>query len=517
MVTQELCYQNHKPKWTVTILEQDITDLIENTIRTSKSLDTVNLTEVEVANATIDLQNEDNNFSTDRASNFFTTNRHVHTGYKAPIVIRAGFDINGTTQDKIIFTGYINDISFSPKSKIATITAVDNTSILRENTVDNFGLQKSSRLSYNTAGTNIYGEYPFAEHPVSDESVYPFLNGEVMKNIGQLEGIEYSQKNFALNEDRSAIQTQVAVTGPVSLITSLYKVPYRNISIERSIARIIDRYRISKRELAIRGVSNAPDHFSSRGKVQYAVNQSGINTAQTEQFRFNGFITDYLFDEDNQTFYFLESSFDSDINPRIISYNLFTDSHEVEYTAASHFEWWQITTGDFNTFYIGQTTGTWSNNVPSSGAYNPAQTGAQTSILQWVRGASPPNNAATYNSSGNRRYTPAYFYSYGFNSDTSANSIRNNTDYGFRPDSRFGFIYHNDKLYFRFTNSTESGVATMTSTGTIADVYTFPNDERNNECSHDFTIDTSADLLYGSHTRKSLTDSVHITYEKDIS
>ena len=517
MVTQELCYRNLPAKWTVTILDQDVSDLVQGTIKTNKSLDTVNLTQVEVGNAVIQLKNDDNNFSTDRDTNFFTTNRHVYTGYKAPVMIRGGFNNNGTVTDKILFIGQIQNVSWDVKGKIATVTAIDNTATLRESVLDNFGIQRSSKLNPTTASDSVNREYGLPGAPVSDESVYPFVNGNVMKNVGQLDGIEYSDRNFALNSDRSAIEAQIGVAGTIPLVTSIYRAPFRNISVANSVLRILERYNVSKKELDVGGVSNVAPHFASRGRIQYSIEQLGRNPAETAEFKFNGFITDFAFSDASQTFYFLESSFDADVYPRVISYSILDDVYAVEFTAPNHKEWWNIATGDFNTFYIGQTDGRWSNDVPTSGAYNPAQTGAQTSILQWVRGASPPNNAATYNTSGNRRYTPAYFYSYGFNATSAANSIRSNIDYGFRPDSRFGFIYHDNKLYFRFASSTNSGVATMTSTGTIADVFIFPNDGRNNECSHDFAIDSTNDLLYGSHTRKSLTDSIHITYEKDIS
>ena len=514
MDTKDLSYQNHPIKWSVSILSQDISDKVTSVSNTRQSLDISNLTEIEAGAANIQVRNEDNDFSTDRDSNFFTRYDFVKTGYFAPIEVKAGFDVNGTVTDETIFWGYVNRIDFNKKTKTATIEAIDKTTILRRDNLVNFGLQKSSRLGFNTAGTSIQGEYPFddAVTPVSDESVFPFLNGNIMKNVSNLEGIEYEQTNFALNDARTAIETQVATSNPTDLITALYKAPFKYSQVKQNALDIISRYFVKKKRLSIGGVNNIDFHFDSLGKVQYSTTQSGVAPNPTEQFEYKGFITDFTYDESTSNFYLLESSFDQTVFPRLIQYNLIEDRYRILFTAPAHFEWWLLATGDFNTFYIGQTTGTWVQGRPNLGAYNSSETGVQTSIRQYNVTTSTDQ---TFNTSGTNRLQLAYYYHYGFNPQQGG-SIRGDSRYGFRGDSRFGFIFYNTRLYFRFANTTNFGLASMTSSGTIAEVITIPRDNRNNEASFDFTINPSSGVAYGSHTRRDRTESVHMVYEKSL-
>ena len=514
MTTKSLAYQNHPEKWTITLLNQDISSYTTSNINVSQSLDLSNISEILAGSASIEIDNQNDDFSTDRTPNFFTRNDYVRTGRNAPIIIRAGYNVNGTITDEIIFEGFINNIRFNKKTKVATLEAIDQSSDLREDNLVNFGVQKSSRLGQNTAGTSIHGEYPFSEAvtPVSDESVFPFLNGVVMKDVVQLDGVEYRETNFALNSDNTAIETQIAITGTTPLLTALYKAPFKYSPVRDSVLKIAYRYNIGKRLIKLGGVSSIDPHFEPLGKIQYYTEQSGTAIDPTDTFEFTGFITDFIYDEDTGNFYFLESSFDPDIFPRLVRYSLLDSEFRILFTAPSHFEWWQLASGDFNTFYIGQTTGTWTGGKPDLGAYNAGETGVQTSIRQHNITTSTDQ---TFNTSGTRRLQLAYFYNYGFNPHMGE-GLYGNPRYGFRPDSRFGFIFHDDKLYYRFANTTHFGLASMTSSGTLATVINIPRDGRNNESSFDFDINPSSDLAYGSHTVRSKTDSTHLVYEKSL-
>ena len=484
-------------QWAVQILGKDVSADVDSIDSVQNRLDIPKLTEFSVSDLTLTLMPNLNDYAPEKASNFFTANAHVATGYRAPITVQGGF--RGETL-KTLFTGVIVELNHDVTGQGYRLVATDASVILRNETIQDFGLRKNSNLRIAGEQETIRGEYQFSEPviPVSEGSVSGTLGGRTLTEVQNLanEG-SLSEENFQLSNDGSELLTELAPTGN-AVLNATYKAPYRGIGIERIIRELLTTYAITPTAAKLPQMRTQTPHWSHISRPAYEVEYAtGTNNTP---FGWNGYVTDMVRNT-NGDFYMLYSHRGRTILPQLLKYTAATDSWSSVRQASAHAEWWQLATTDFNEFFILQTTGLYEEGIPRRATYNPAEhtasTPTQTSILKINL---TDNTTTTFANSGTRRPQLAVNYWYGFIAGTG--KLRaNETRLGFLPDTRTGFRIAENALWYRFANTTQFGLARLrTSNGQGESVITLTRDEFANEASFDFTLDLTQRRIYASHT-----------------
>ena len=209
-------------------------------------------------------------------------------------------------------------------------------------------------------------------------------------------------------------------------------------------------------------------------------------------------------------FWFLYSSPDTATFPQILEYNVEADSFRIAYKHNTHTEFWGLTTGNFNTFYILATENTTSNPVfAPEGTYDSGETTTVLpKILSWNKTL---NTRATYIDPDNVSLNPqlAQFYHFGFTQGQPYDRI------GSKPDTRKRNLESTSGyLYYIWANTSEFGLAATYRTDNPDVVVTIPKDNRGNHMGFDWVIDGRT--IYCAHTRQSTTGSHLLIYSRPI-
>ena len=482
-------------QYQVLILNTDVSDDVEIIDNIQKRIDTPNLTEYAVSDVVLTLMPNTYVYAPEISPNFFTERMHHASGYGAAVEIRAGFRGEALTT---IFKGIILELAHSVGGQQFRMTVTDASALLRDETIQDFGLRKNNNLRPASEQLTIRGQFHFEEavSPVSEGSVSGTLEGQSLTEVQNLrdEG-QLSARNFQVaGQGSDLLTTELAPDDDTDVLNATYKAPLRGVGLNRAIKEVLDAYDIPPTDVMLPLMQTASPLWSHIARPAYEV-ESAVGTNNTP-FGWNGYVTDILRNT-NGDLYMLYSHRGSSVLPQLLRYTASTDSWDSILQASAHAEWWQLATDDFDTFFILQSTGTYERGAPTMGSYNPAEGNARTSILKWDSGA---GTRTTFVNSGTLRPQVAVHYWYGFIQGTGK-LLANSPRFGFLPDTRVGFEVAENAIWYRYASSANFGLARIrTSNGQGEAVITIAQDEFDNEASFDFTIDTTARTIYGSHT-----------------
>lgn len=479
--------------WTVFLENEDITQYVSQIRNPAISLDIENPIE----------------FNSGRVRLVISTHDLDNMTYKSRVVIRAG--------SEVVFSGRISliDKKFKPR-RILDVTVNDLSQDMRNSFIENFGIPKRVRVT--KVDDTDSGEYPWTNNlaPVSDSSLENPRSAGIALNLvdsfvseGNLEPTNISYDEDTLRSEGEALSQNPDVT---------IKAPHRWKSINFIIREILDYYEINNKFI-LTDEFEVDEHFSTNGRVGYDLEHNldendplseGVETA----IFWTGHVTDFLYESNNNRFYFLYSSRVG--NPSIIEYNPITDKYREVFKRSSHAEYWRFVKQDDIFYILGTTVSSVEIDFPTRGAYDPAEHTARLPSGTFIEKLDISDNSIEYfvdrSPSHTLRAVVGMYYQFGFEADGRNNNVRQ----GIQPDTRKGFILHNNLLYYPYANNIDCGIARANIDGSAPTRFVrIPRDNYFNHLGFDFDI--SGTHLYGAATFQQETESTRIVFRKSLS
>ena len=279
--------------WRVLLLGQDISEYIEQVRNVVHRLDLESPTEFKISNSTLHIVNEDGLFSPDNPDNFFVEHGGAQNGYKSEVTIISGFV--GGLNNNILMQGEVIEVRQEETTGTFAILISEKSQDLRNEQLNDFGLTKYA--SVQESGSKFHGRYPYLSPviPISDNSVKA-SQADVQLNETQSlkkEGIQ-NVTRFVVRD--SVIETEVPF-GSGTTVATEFKAPYRNKTIEYLVKRILEYYEINNYNIDIPDSTGDPS-FTTRGRIGYDTERN-VEADRTSIFGWRGYVTDYLYEENN--------------------------------------------------------------------------------------------------------------------------------------------------------------------------------------------------------------------------
>ena len=484
-----LSYKNLPISYRVIIDGTEITEFVARIDNLNESLDVNTVSEFTISDATITVNDVDARFV-----NAFNRNDSVE--------IKGGFEnSNGTLTEETIFQGNILSVEGDVKSKSFKIRVGDVGSELHDKDIVDFGLTKYGSLEEAEDKTRkgITGSYPFRQilSPVSDESVsgtgdVPGRTDEplVFKDELDREG-DLNPLNFTYSETELLTEGGPLESNP----TIQAKAPYRHITVKKAITEILDHYNITNRNIQLEDVELDEPIFSTNGRIGYETEGSALGN--TGVLRWQGYVTDYIYNSANQTFYFLYSSRFS--NPQIISYNISTGDYDVVYYHPTRAEFWKVLVSGNELIILGTEYVPVSNqNDPTRGwrndHYDVSEQGGHVKV--WKYNLNTDNLTVFLDDSAMFPPQLAGLLQLGSDDDLEIG------DRPRVPDTNKNFVIQGSNLFYRYTqhNPLVSGVAKIPVAGGSdgESLFAVQSDRRFNHTSIDFWIEGNTGYGYAN-------------------
>ena len=471
-------YQNYPIVWKVEILDQDISEYItkQSVGGVASSLDIVDLNKVQRGRCGFTIQDSTGYFDPEKTDNFFTENMGDQSGVGAKIVMKSGFLLPDDTEDlTTIFTGEIQKVEHGAKDFTFNFLCGDASLAIRKEDLTDFGIEKAIELTPRDSSST--GRYPFPSilSPPSRESIAnprskrgTTLNqADTLKTEGLLNNNNFKVTNNILETEGSARGSDD--NPPID-----FKAPYRWITIEKIINRILTHYGQPVGEIEVSSPS-VDQHITLLGQPGYYIENNDYGEADASVWKSNGFITDFVANGDGDKLYFLYGSPDTDTHPHIIEYNIETDVFRSIYQHTSHLEWWQIAIEGDELFIVGTSTTN----------YDTKDTGSNTALYKY--NIESDVFVTLVRKGDTRSPQMGVYYHFG-----NVNRLE-----GTVPDSRKPiFVYNGRVYYFAYTASNRSGCIASVSTtgGTTVNEVNIPTDARSNHLG--FCMTRSGTKLY---------------------
>ena len=526
----------------------DVSDHVIGIDNIQSSLDYPTINEFRIAEATITLRDPDNDFNPYNENNHYKTYGTLETpeisssGYRCPVTITAGFEVDGVSQDnttKVLYSGQILNVTKDAKTKEVTILCSDESQKIRTEPVTNFGIQR--RMKVEGAEGSLHGNYPFFSglNEPSLESVEGTSNGSTLdrKNVLQTEG---NLVNTNFRELATGIETEGGLLNNDPILE--FKSPYRNRTVESITEKLLDKYGITSRDIELPIAANTGKYFSNLGRPTYETNLIDTDEDDPGIWQWPGTVTDMLAHIDPDTdppkndLYLLISPTGSKIEetpnpkPRIIKWDLNTDDKTLVTeikgdtdTAVLEECWKFVANNDFSTFYVLGTSPSFQRATPRElgttarggsefGSYDSSEgldgiTGSESKVLihRLVQGSTGWTRTTYLDKLVSSDLWPqlAMHYHLGFSPTASESQNRLPNRSGNIPDSRRNLFLDGTTLYYPFANRTKFGIAKSSTgnTGATRVIEANRDDDGFNLAGFDFWVEGSYAYLAYTHIR----------------
>ena len=495
---KQFSYQGHPVALTIKIHNEDVTDDLASVDDIVRGVDYPNLTEFRVGECSFTIQDQKGDFSPNNPSNFFTQHGGPRTGRNSPIEIEAGFIVDGTTHTATIFKGTI--IRLVQNAKGATVKAVcsDNFGDMRKKTIADFGVSRHFMLTADVAQTDGNGFYPImdAVMPAADGSVSlktkvtddPITPVQKLSTEGTLD-----PQNFIIDEKGVRTEGRFIEGAQVGYPQLRMKSPYRYRHIQDVIADILNHAGITDSEIEIPAQA-VDSHFSSNGRINYDL----LGTiASSNPMTWRGYVTDFLYDGDNDKWYFLYNKHRNNPNgiSQVIEYDAATRTYTQLHKFAAAVEAWKFTKVG-NVLYMIASTG---------GNYDANEQSSENKIISLDISGTPTETVFVPHTNALQPQLAHYYAGVG--------SIHH------LPDSRRQLIYReNDGLYYAYVDRANDnfGIAKATAANVApTSVVSLNIDNYENHGGLAFDIDANG-VLHGATTFLSGAKSQTLVFKKAL-
>ena len=495
---KQYSHQGYPVALTVKIHNEDVTDDLASVDDIVRGVDYPNLTEFRVGECSFTLRDIHGDFSPNNSSNFFTQHGGQRTGRNSPIEIAALFIVDDTRHTETIFKGTI--IRLVQNAKGATVKAVcsDNFGDMRKKTIADFGVSRHFMLTADTSQSGENGFYGImdAVMPAADGSVSlktkvtddPITPVQKLSTEGTLD-----PQNFIV--DAAGVRTEGGlIEGAQTGYPQLrMKSPYRYRHIKDVITDILNHAGITDSEINI-PEQDVDAHFSSNGRVNYDLLG---NIGSSNPITWNGYVTDFLYDGDNDKWYFLYNKHRNNPNgiSQVIEYDETTRTYTQLHKFAAAVEVWKFTKVG-NVLYMLASTG---------GNYDANEQSSKNKIISLDISGTPTETVFVPHTNALQPQLAHYYAGVG--------SIHH------LPDSRRQLIFRqNDGLYYAYCDRANSqfGIAKAINANTApTSVVSLNIDTYQNHGGIGFDIDASG-VLHGATTFLSGAKSQTLVFKKAL-
>ena len=490
----------------------DITWDVLNTSNIKGSLDSLKVNVYVRGEATINLPSRQGYYNSDFPDNFWTTNSLNRNGYLNTIKIYFdAFESNQWVEKTLLFEGLINKWSESITDIQVTLGCVDNTYFLRQTDLGNRrGIGKPIRIPLFppedvTAETVVEGIYTpetgiaplnvgrnaLAKHHTRDITLKSLMNRH--------EGVSIDDTGFLSATDLKTQGGYLAPqTSPILLDSEIALLKKTAHSAVEALATA-DPDHLYTVDTDIEAFVDAP-YVSSNGNLAFYTASGRILRTPI----------DWIHDATENILYALLSNASDAAEDQLVSYDIAKDQYRVMQTFDASLAVGQLTSRDFNVFFImtvpaldagiDRSAETPDPDTDTLGLNYDTAEGANAKILKYTHS---DRHVATHVSK-NDPYPPqpSIHYWAGFESEKTIWK-------GIQPTSRASFrIASNGSLYYRFATPETFGVASVSADGeTHTEVVAADRDAYQNHLNFAFDMNDDATDLFFAYGQGSSTDS----------
>ena len=484
-------YQNNQLVFQVSIGGINVTsDLTEQGIDNIQySIDVIDVSDFEVSECTLTLDDPTGYYKLEEDGFFEQNNFDPQT---VEVIIRGGYEIDGSTTTRRLFTGTIIEITQNVDDGVTTYVCSDDTQNIRQNELIDFGIKKENIL-LDEKVESIGGTYtiPPILTPISTLSLSGFSGAEPL-NVLKNQNLGVTGVLNPLNV--LSTETEMFTEGELLPIDPYvgFKAPYRYLNLRDIINNVLEHYNLLSSDIELIENLRTEYHYSTLGKI-------GYNISPTDAYDYP---KDFILDEANNKLYILVGSHDIRVNDRLLEYDIVNDITKEIKIFNADLEVWQLVSADFDTFYILATASRDSKfNIPS-GTYDSAEGSdpfpSLVRILEYVH--SEQKLEVFIDGQNNFRPTLATWYNFGA-PQINLPEFRQQL----LPDTRSRMFIRDDKLYYRFANPTTFGIARVDLSGLLRGHTSFyfnkPTDNDYNDKGFTFLIkDSNIFVAYCQNT-----------------
>lgn len=452
------------------------------------SLDVINPNQFVSDDASFTLSSDRGKYDGRVAGNFWDTHNLNKNGYLSKIEFWVDIFDTDSRQSKLLFEGLILRVQSSLNNINVVLTCIDRTYLLKNTSVAAIGLEKYSALS--PVRETYQGEYK------PDASVLPIVTEG---DTTVVSGTAAVPTRTSPNASEGLTQTQEAYLTANGVFSSggylpenpllKFRTPYQRRDIAYLIRAISEAGGFFNPKIDIKSPEPAEHpHLTSRGNVAF-------NVEKTKPLRT---VVDWIHDPANDIFYQLLGHPSGYIQDWLVSHDPATDTYKHIKTFASGIQVVQLTSQDFENFFILATTALekdWTEfpNPPNNDEsvfdrWDSSRETEDTRILKFEKSTGAMTTLVDVDDA--RPAQVGLFYMAGFENERHIR-LRE----GIFCESRSTFKIHGNHLYYRFANWNTFGVARVPVTGgTTAAMLTANRNEDFNYLNFDFDIAPNGDI-----------------------
>ena len=477
---------------------------ILNTSNINASLDSLRVNAYKTGQATVNLKSEGGYYNSEFADNFWSENDLNRNGYLNSIAIYLEtLESSGWASQGTLFEGFINQWMESLNAVQVTLICIDNTYHLRQTTLAGAGLGKPVKAMVyapdDTAEAVREGQYTpeTSLTPLNvdvDASAYAHDRAIALKSVmNRPEGVLVDRTGYLTDSD---LKTQGGYIEDVPALLIDFRTQHRQRQVSwiaDALAKVGQVYSV---DTDFGGVSET-DHISVSGNLAFA----------TETGRILRYPVDWIHDATNDRLYVLLSNPSDAIRDQLIVYHRTTDISCVLQEFDASLRLMQLASSDFDTFYILATQAT---GAEVDKSRKPSDTDTQSLTLGYDASERATSSIWKYTHTADHLalhvatdadYPPqvGIHFWIGFDAEDAVWK-------GIQPTSRAGFKVYNDSLYYRFATSTEFGVASVDTDGTITEQVKASKQNYQNPLNFAFDVDAAGEV-YWAYSEGTLSES----------
>ena len=453
------------------------------------SLDVINPNEFVSDDASFVLSSDAGKYDGRVSGNFWDQNGLNENGYLAKVEIWVDIlDDPDNVQSKMLFQGLIIEVQSSINGVEAVVNCVDQTYVLKNTAVTDFGLEKYSavhrvRETYEGVYAPDGGLLPILRESASVVAGFDDVPVEGFQNVPESVGNE-----LACFVSENAVLTRGGYFSDDPLLK--FRTGYQRRALGFLIKRLSEASGYFNTKVEIRpAMLPTGKHITSRGNVE-------LNVEPTKPTRT---VVDWVHDGTNDVFYLLLSHPSGYVRDSLVSYAPEVDGYETLRTFAAGVQVVQLASSDYDTFYVLATTASDFDRIESVAPSNytgavtdnwdsSRETGA-TRILRYV----VSTGRETVHVGAADAYPPqvGVHYMAGFENERHIRWRE-----GIFSESRSRFVVHNNALYYRYATWERFGVAKVDASGSTSAVMSADRDVYFNMLNFAFDVAANGDVYF---------------------
>ena len=479
-----------------------------------ESLDPVLINSYVIDGTSFSLKNPNGYYSTKATPNFWNDNNLNPNGFREEVQIAKVYRENQAEVEQVIFIGEIIETDDTFTNGVVSFN-VNNTEfnlkkkspIDKNNLPDTVGIEKYASTFRSISEAYYEGVYTLESGLVpmvpEQASVWTAGTAVTLKDIqNELEGVVVDNSAFLT---ANAVRTQGGYLKENP--TLKYRMPYFYKKASFVVNKLARAGKMFNPDISQLQIETQDAFMQSKGNIAYNILKTRITHVIRDWVHHNGKV------------YILLSNPDVNYQDMLVAHDLETDTEAVLKRFDAALTTLKLAFDGTTTFYIMVTESMDldrsqmplpTDNLEVVSKYDRAM-GAQSKILKF--------DASTDSVSDHVSVSHANPPQPGMHDWVGFNNPQRIYDWqGIVPDSRGSFKLHGTDLYYKWCSTTHFGVAKVSSTGTVTQLWNIAKSERLNHLKFDFDVDTNGIVWFG-YAEPTLTGSTLYVkkYQNDAS